>query len=121
MNFIPLSSLKSKQVKMPSDAKELIEAYAQYISSLKGVDYDSSDIMTKVLLDDGFEKELSKVRPEKINKVSLKLPEAAWKNFEDLAEKGKISQEKLVELISRKLQKDKKFLGWKKSLSRGRK
>ena len=114
MNFIPLSSLKSKQVKMPSSAKESIESYAEYISSQKGADYDSSDIVTKVLLDDGFEKEVRKVRQEKIDKVSLKLPEAAWKNFEDLATKGGLTQEELVELISKKLLKDRKFLGWKK-------
>ena len=114
MNFIPLSSLKSKQVKMPSKAKKAIEEYADYISSQKGAEFDSSDIITKVLLDDGFEKEVKKVQEEKIDKVSLKLPDAAWKNFDDLSKKGKLSQEEMVDLISKKLLKDKKFLGWRK-------
>lgn len=113
MNFIPLSSLKSKQVKMPSKAKKAIEEYADYISSQKGAEFDSSDIITKVLLDDGFEKEVKKVQEEKIDKVSLKLPDAAWKNFEELSKKGKLSQEEMVELISNKLLKDRKFLGWR--------
>ena len=115
MDFIPLSSLKSKQVKAPAHAREAIEDYARYISSQKGADFHSSDIVTKVLLDDSFQKEIGKAEETKVDKISLRLPETAWNSFEQLSSRGKLSQEEMFELISSKLMKDKKFISWRKN------
>lgn len=115
MNFIPLAGIKTKQVKINAEDQESVELYARYISSIKGMKYEASDVITKILLDDSLEKDLKHSEEEPPIKTRLKLPEAAWEKFTDLSKKSGFSQVEMLHVISKKLLSDKKFVGWKKS------
>lgn len=116
MNFIPVSSIKSKPVKIEEGSNKTIEDYAKYVSSQRETDFDTSDIVTNILLDDGFEKDLKSSPAPKFEKINLKLPEAAWKKLDRISKETGKGKDEILDLISKKLIADKKFLGWQKSV-----
>lgn len=115
MNFIPLSSIKSKPTKIEEGSNKTIEDYARYVSSQREADFDTSDIVTNILLDDGFEKDMKSSPAPKFEKINLKLPEAAWKKLDRISKETGKAKDEILALISKRLIADKKFLGWRKS------
>ncbi len=111
-----ISSTKSRQIFMSQQLQDNLELYAKYLSSQVGSEYESSDILSHLLLD---EKKLSELQPKVIgnqSKTSFRLAARAWQNLDTAVERTGMKIESVIEEVSQGLFKDRDFVAFKASL-----
>lgn len=110
MKIKPISNIKSRSVSIKESLAKELEEYAKFLTAEEKTNYEVSDIISALLLDD---KILNKIESENQTKISLKLPEKAWENFDNKTKETGLQSFILLDEICSTISRDRSFQKWK--------
>jgi hypothetical protein len=112
-----ISSTKSRQIFLSEQLQRDLELYALFLKTETGIEYEASDILSHLLLD---EKKMGDLQPKAVSnssKATYRLALRAWNNLDNTVQRTGLKIESVIDEVSSGLFKDKNFTAFKNSLN----